>query len=206
MISVLMPTRGRPELAKQAIASLGKGVEVLVYLDEDDPKFNEYSFENVRVTTGERSGYNRLYNYYNILGEKATGDWLMLWNDDAIMETEWWQDKIWRYNHTVPHVLTFHEQDNLFPIISKKLFDLLGHFSLSPHVDSWVQYIGEHAGIQTLVPDVNIKHFREETQDDTYREGREHVKITSPEYNSAEMTRLRDKDVEIVKQWVGENQ
>jgi hypothetical protein len=39
-------------------------------------------------------GYDSLHEYYNELASKATGDWLMLWNDDAVMETEGWDEKI----------------------------------------------------------------------------------------------------------------
>lgn len=206
-VSILMPSRKRPEHALNAIRSLGPGnIEFLVCIDKDDPTYKEYDTirkqePRMQLFFEKRHGYDGLHNYYNLLASKATGDWLMLFNDDALMETELWLDKIWRYNHTVPHILTFHEKDNLFPIISKPLFDLIGHYSLSPHVDSWAQYIGENTGIQTLVPDINIAHLREDMNDDVYREGREHVRNTSPLYNSGEMTRLRDKDVQKVKEW-----
>ena len=92
MISVLVPSRERPELLARSLDSLGEGdLEVLVRVDEDDPRLEGYSrFPGLIV--GPRHGYRRLNHYYNELAERARGDWLLLWNDDSFMETPDWID------------------------------------------------------------------------------------------------------------------
>jgi hypothetical protein len=58
MISVVCPSRGRPQLAKRMIDSLLKNpgceVEILLYLNEDDSKLQEYKnlIDNKFISVG----------------------------------------------------------------------------------------------------------------------------------------------------------
>src|SRR5690606_13600849 len=151
-------------LARKSLDSLGTGdFEVLVYFDFDDPQRHEYRLPNVRATEGARYGYDNLHKYYNVLAAQARGQWLMLWNDDAIMTTENWADIIHAPDHTIPQVLTvFHPVNNLFPIISRPFYETLGHFSLNTHADSWAQQVGERSGTQKYIEGVTIIHDKPE--------------------------------------------
>jgi hypothetical protein len=94
---------------------------------------------------------------------KATGDWLMLWSDDGVMETEGWDEKIHQHGGGFrilkPEMVNSPTPElNLFPVVSRKLYDLLGHISLQTHGDSWLQAIGRVNGIEEPV-DIKVKHL-----------------------------------------------
>jgi hypothetical protein len=204
-VSVLMPSRGRPDLAKQSINSLGKGdFEVLIATDQDDETRNHLARYKT-ISFAQRHGYGQLQIYYNTLSEKAKGDWLMLWNDDAIMETEGWVDKIAQFDHTKPMVLNpwGPETDNLFPVISRKWYEIVGHFSMNTHADSWVQQIGERLNLQVHVPGIKITHQGENLNDTTHQEVREVVRETSAKYRGMERERIADANK--IEEWCREN-
>lgn len=207
-VSVLMPSRGRFELAKKAAESLGNGqdYELLVAIDYDDPQFEQYTKWFNGCLVMERLGYGGLHHYYNDLAETAGGDWLMLWNDDAIMETEGWTDIISEYDHTRPQVLNVWQKDtpdNLFPLISRKWYEIVGHFSLNTHADSWVQQIGERLNIQVSVPGIKITHQGEDLHDQTHNEVKQVVRETSARYRAMEKERIEDADK--IRRWLDEN-
>ena len=110
-VAVLLPTRKRGKLAERCLLSLAEKAhnnEHIVYmvaLDDDDqesidyfestviPKFEELEL-NYDIRVVPRWGYINLHEYVNYLGREASADWLMFWNDDAIMETKGWDEKI----------------------------------------------------------------------------------------------------------------
>lgn len=198
MISVLIPSRGRPELLRESIDSLGVGdFEILVYVDRDDPYLTEYMQVPTTYTlVGKRHGYEGLQHYINDLCKIATGDWLFLWNDDAIMNTPIWWKKVHQPDR--PEVINFDSNliNNLFPLVSRQMYEAMGHFSLSPHNDSWVQDIANKLGIHTYVPGVYIYHRRMELDDQTKTESQAAYSTTSPAYE--EMWQLRDEDAKKI--------
>jgi hypothetical protein len=211
MISVLVPSRERPDLLARSIDSLGEGeFEVLVRVDEDDPRLDGYS-QLPGVVVGGHYGYLGLHHYYNELADRARGDWLFLWNDDCIMETRNWIDVVRSYDGkmAVLNPDTNHgnwEIDmNVFPILPRKMFELMGHFSLSPHNDSWLEFVARDAGIMVRVP-ISILHDRADltgnNADGVYagrrrdREG----------FLSAEMESARERDVDAIRDYLARNE
>lgn len=99
MISVLIPSRSRPEQARRAHDSLldmarnpGE-VEVLFYLNNDDPLLNEYL--KIEFNTPPIIGPDNPTSYsWNLLAKQCTGDLLMMGGDDSVMLTEDWDIKI----------------------------------------------------------------------------------------------------------------
>jgi glycosyltransferase involved in cell wall biosynthesis len=211
-ISVLVPTRGRAEMLGKSIGSLmdkasSFNLEILVRVDEDDTESKEAKFEIsdpiIQVVTGPRHGYRQLQKYYNELAEKATGDWLMLWSDDAIMETEGWDEKIHQHGGGLrvlkPEMVNSPTPElNLFPVVSRKLYDLLGHLSLQAHGDSWLQAIARANGIEEPV-DIKVKHLREDIEDLTKQTSLATYRESSPEFFSPEFQELLYQDVIKVK-------
>lgn len=169
MISVLLPTRGRPVALAESVGSLRHlaaetdGLEILVAADPDDPDTGlaaaTIGVDHVWVAP-ERYGYHQLQLYVNYLAERASGDWLLLWNDDARMLTPGWDvivheqppSVLWPLSNDVPGC-------NTFPLWPRSWTAAMGHVSLSPHCDSWIQHIGEALQLQERIP-VEVLHDR----------------------------------------------
>ena len=69
-------------------------VEYLVAHDPDDPPPYPPPPDARFWEAPERYGYQRLHEYYNALAAQARGDWLFIWNDDARMASEGWDEVI----------------------------------------------------------------------------------------------------------------
>ena len=104
-ISVLLATRGRSKMLEKSIDSLmtnisdSENVEIMLGIDNDDQETLDFvqsdDFQNkmqdeynvdVQAVLFDRLGYKNLHQYMNQLWGQANGEWLLLWNDDAIMQ------------------------------------------------------------------------------------------------------------------------
>lgn len=154
MISVLLPSRGRPDLLRSSLYSLrGRAskpdsFEIHVAFDADDPDTASAAtfLANMHRTT--RFGYAGLHHYFNLLADKAAGDWLYLWNDDAVMLTDGWDDII---NERKPDTVLHTIIKTRFPVIPAAWVRHIGHLSLSRHCDTWWDELGKelrrHEGV-----------------------------------------------------------
>lgn len=212
MISVLLPSRGRPKALADSIDSLlghahrSGGVEVLIAADPDDPATIEadHPWQATVWTAPERYGYHRLHEYVNRLAALAEGEWLMLWNDDARMRTEGWDAVI----HDQPAgVLWPHSNDiatcNTFPIWAAAWTEHLGHVSLSPHCDSWIQYLGQTLDRHERIA-VDILHDRADLtggHDDQTR-AESLAGYRTQEYGSPAMETARAADAAALRKYL----
>ena len=97
MISLCCPSRGRPELAQRLVNSATEQAkyttEFLFYLNDDDPKLEEYKdvLDEKHYTVGpnQSTGYS-----WNQMADKASNDIVMLVGDDVEVQTQDWDDKI----------------------------------------------------------------------------------------------------------------
>ena len=114
-ISVILPTRKRARALVTSLTSIcnnfsGDGeLEILIAYDRDDeesrqffkdtwPDLNRYwPRVSLQIFESERYGYTQLHRYVNLLGSHATGDWIMFWNDDAVMLTNAWDREVLKY-------------------------------------------------------------------------------------------------------------
>lgn len=209
MISVLLPSRGRPRALAESIATLldladkPGGIQVLVAADPDDKPTLQASlpWQASIWTAPKRYGYPRLHEYVNRLAERADGDWLMLWNDDARILTEGWDAVVeehasgvlWPHSNDIPTC-------NTFPIWPHTWTDHLGHVSLSPHCDSWIQFLGQTLGRHERV-DIDILHDRADLtggHDDQTRAG-SLAGYRTADYGSPAMEAARAADVAALR-------
>ena len=187
MISVLLPSRDRDWQMVDAADSLlymadsFDDVEILIAADPDD----EGTIDTARGCdfrlwiAPERYGYANLSAYWNHLAMMASGDWLLLWNDDARMLTSGWDQII---KSQPPAVLWAYtrgdDAGNYFPVWPASWTRLLGRICPipGPHVDTYIQAVGKHLDRIRRIP-VELDHTRPDftgtvPADDTYAEGR----------------------------------
>lgn len=193
-ISILLPTRKRTNVIVKSIGSLlanahnPSNIEILIAYDEDDEEsqtffssvwypFVEQSGATTKVFETERFGYLKLYKYVNFLGSHANGDWLMFWNDDALMLTEGWDTEIIKNNNfwgllRMPCVNMDHPFA-LFPIIPKEWVDFFGKISPVNHSDWWIFHVTYHLNKIRNIP-VQVYHDRADVtghnNDETFKE------------------------------------
>lgn len=191
-IAILLPTRGRAESLERSIRSLVEsaddistvqfmfgfddddsiGVEhftnaVQPYLDQHDISYTAMSFKPM--------GYIRLNEYVNELARASDAQWLVFWNDDAIMHSAHWDTNIYKYTGQFK-VLAFDTHNkhpySIFPIVPREWLDLLGY--LSPHQisDGWISQQAYLLDIMERT-DISVEHDRFDltgnNHDETYQ-------------------------------------
>jgi hypothetical protein len=171
LLSVLLPSRSRFDMLCNTIdtfidkAKDPKNLEVIIKIDNDD-------FETIRrmpelrqdvliktLITPRLNGYASIHEYCNEMVKIATGDWVVLINDDSTMETDLWDTIlenitppiefkgsqnlacvrmycIWKRNGQVTSIT-----NNEFPAVRRKACEILGYFALQTHVDSFLHMI-----------------------------------------------------------------
>jgi beta-1,4-mannosyl-glycoprotein beta-1,4-N-acetylglucosaminyltransferase len=216
-ISVLIPTRGRPQALLKSIASLlenaadPSSIEILLGIDVDDIESIE-ALPHVQADTSAvvipRRGHHRLHEYFNRLAGIATGDWTLAWSDDALMQTKNWDDLI----AALPPCIGWPEHnhpanwDNIaFPIVPRLWIELVGHYSLDWAVDGWWQYVGRYSDTIKPVP-IYILHDRADltgnNDDTTFAERTIH---STAFWSDAIQTQIRD-DAEQIRDWLTRQQ
>jgi hypothetical protein len=183
-ISVVFTSRGRPEALRLTLTQLMElahfpgDIEAIVAVDPDDETVRGLELPaGCRMWTApERYGYRGLHLYLNQLAEMASGRWLMWWNDDMRMQTQGWdtiirmspQAVLWPAANHVHHA-------NIVPIWPRAWSDAAGMVTPTMHMDTWLQYVGEHLGRHHKVP-IEVVHERADVtgghDDQTYAEGR----------------------------------
>ncbi len=163
MISILLPTRRRFEALVVSMNSLVRTatypekLEFLLWIDADDTDYLGRLLEllqsysgTYRIMINERTPYNEgMHHWINDLCLISKGEWLFIWNDDAVMKTTGWDDEIYAHDSDSPMVLAPDNQLShdvgksipLFPIISRRWYELTEHFSLHPCNDTWVERV-----------------------------------------------------------------
>lgn len=219
-ISAILPSRGRPDQLEMAIRNLAgtaaqpSQLEILVGLDADD----EESIETMRRLCKElplpfvsswvspqRFGYARLHEYVNFLAGQSVGDWLMLWNDDAVMVTDDWDavireqpaDRCLFMNARYPAPAP----GNIFPVWPRDWYTITGHVSLSANCDVWVSEVARRLGAEVRVPIEAVhERCRDEEADATHAEGRMLMgEGNAADYDSAANRMARTRDVRMIR-------
>jgi hypothetical protein len=213
LISILIPTRNRFDSLLKAIGSILKTtkhlekIEIILRFDSDDINSLSRTSElptdkiDINIMIGPRYKYIELHKYVNEMCEKTTGEFIAWFNDDCVIETEGWDEIIEKY---IGKIVCFYPNNketgggNIFPIISRKIYEILGHFSLSQQVDSWQAVVGKSAGIEVKIDDVIFIHNRK--QDYVSDENREAVlKQAAKVWKNTRS--LRVQDVKKIKEY-----
>ena len=137
-ISVLVPTRGRRSLAERFLLSAFQlsnapnSVEYILYVDDDDLDSQAISVTGVqyRIIVGPRCNMG-VCNTRCL--EEAQGDIIVLGNDDVVIRTKGWDEKIRIFHQSIPdriylaypNDLNKGEELSAFPILSRKTCELI---------------------------------------------------------------------------------
>jgi len=171
-ISVLLPTRKRIPLIKRCIESLldnasdPSKIQLLFGVDDDDQKSIDF-LRDIKhpirsVIKFKRLGYENLHQYNNSLASYAQGTWIMIFNDDAIMQTKNWDLEIAKFDGQFK-LLRVQEQTghpySIFPIVPWDWFRCLDHLSLHGQNDAWLSEIAYMLDVMQDVP-IKVLHDR----------------------------------------------
>lgn len=223
LVSVLLPTRGRPEHLYQAVASLyttckDKALaEFLFKADDDDPATVDLvqgmirDGLNGRLFAGPRGrGYLDMHCWVNDMAREARGDWLFLWNDDARMATQHWdqillhaaigEDCPWHGVREVCMLVapTLGRPDaSEFAFVRRRVVEVLGHYSLNPHTDNWIYSVVcfVHAAFRLCVNVQHLSHSDDMPADDVRREVLKSYEVAGRDLNSVAEMRQKVEDV-----------
>jgi Glycosyl transferase family 2 len=206
LISVLVPSRGRPDMLARAIrtayetATHARRVEVVVWLDDDEPNELDYMFkakfsapldgslpESVRVITGPRK---LLSECWNTCYEHARGEILMHCGDDVTFNTPGWDQRVREEFEKLPDRIGLVFGDDLstnFPdlathgFVHRRWVQAVGYFLpplfSSDWNDVWISEVAKRVGRLVPMSDVVIEHhhytFGKAERDQTHAEREE---------------------------------
>jgi hypothetical protein len=217
LVSFLLPSRGRPKWLCEAIDSIyslatdKSCMEFILKVDDDDNETISVatklsSLIPIKILISPKgNGYHEMHHWINNLSAIATGDWLFIMNDDARFTTEDWDGmlswseppKPWHGCNDVALFLTptiTRPDANEFFFLRRKVYEILGHFSLSPHNDTWMFKIMQFVDSTFTFSQIEIDHFSDIAKDDTRKESVEAYKTTISTLTSKESKRARLAD------------
>ena len=220
LISVLLPSRGCPREWFETIYNLmekyevPERIEILLCLDGDDPAshtvverarnaFGETI--NVHALIGTRgSGYASLHKYIEELCAVSRRQFLFFFSDDAVMETGSWDTQVSRFCDEFCALRCSNPglgvDRTSFPIVHRKVYEIIGHFSLNAMIDGWMQKIARGAGIKKNLP-VRISH--KDCRGATFLEANRSAKTTIlPHWKSAEVSNSLAADLQRVRRYL----
>lgn len=171
--SIILPTRGRPQGVMALIDSINyttsdlSKIEMIIKIDDDDLSYvesldaiNQMANFKLTIIGGHRlHGYCSLNVFVNQMTQMAEGRWLWMLNDDVRVVTHGWDDilraipvtrktrmGVLRCSYPYPRPRTDYNPNNIFPVVSRELTQLIGHYSLTMYNDLYIDTLGEQAG------------------------------------------------------------
>ena len=152
-IALLMPTRGRPRMAERFFQSVADTaaypelVEVVIYVDDDDVESHGLDSKSVRVTRiiGPRL---TMGEYNTRCLQNSGGDIVILVNDDMVIRTEGWDEKVRAMHASFPDGIYLAYGNDLFkgdklctfPILSRRTCDLLVEPFPKAYIGAFIDY------------------------------------------------------------------
>lgn len=178
-IAVLLPTRGRTVALTRSILSLfnkatdTSNIQLLLAFDHDDEVGYSYFKKKIQPWLDEHNidydalgfdslGYEGLNRYYNSMAEHADADWFFIWNDDAIMDTDGWDQVIKQHTGEFKLLAVRTHNDHpysIFPIVPREWYDLFNYLSLHQMIDAELSQIAYMLNVFERV-EIHVTHDR----------------------------------------------
>jgi hypothetical protein len=184
-ISVLVPTRGRPQRLRILLDSYARTAdssnsELVFRVDDDDPE-TQALLAGHRMHVGPRmNGYASLPTFFNELPAVATGDVFLCGNDDMVFVTHGWASALLAVANQYHDglfdlgVMSFNHTHYPFSVVSRKAVETMG-FLWDPRIfwgDMFLRDVMAAFGRCVPVHHVRIEHeWAGWTPDAVYEEG-----------------------------------
>lgn len=188
MISLIVPSRGRPQRFEQmwqsAVRTALEPIEVITYLDFDDETRAKYPVYGTQIV-GSRTVLSQAWN---IAAAQANGDMLMMAGDDLIFHTYGWdtiaKQRAWHYPDEIALIHTNdgyqNEQLATHPIVTRRWVEVVGTlcppYFTADYNDVWLHEVASAVGRRIYCPDIYIEHVHPDAgkieTDLTYQEQR----------------------------------
>ena len=201
-IAVLLPTRSRTDALTTSVASIVNlandvsHIQLLFGFDNDDQTgLNHFKtviqpFLDKHDVTYEAHafnsmGYAGLNRYYNHLAKSTSADWLFVWNDDAVMETQGWDTVIEQYTGEFKLLKVHTHNDHpysIFPIVPRAWYDLMNHLSRHQMIDAELSQLAFLLDIMQVI-EVDVTHNQVELTKDTTDLQKPKVRFEGNPYN-----------------------
>ena len=237
MISFSCPSRGRPTYARRLIDSAEKNasndVDIMFYLNDDDPKLTEYkdTIDEKYYTIGPNQ--STCYSW-NQLADRAKYDIVMLMGDDVDIKTPRWDnlivDEFNKYDDKILMVVPNDgrhkgtkkieiKESTLWPdtdlpaahfAVHKNWINTLGY--LAPpffwhwHVDSYTQKVARNLNRCLYLPTVTFK--AKKMFDDTGKQVRTNLNINNRDNFVWDKVKTRhlEADIQALKKVIKDQQ
>lgn len=195
LISVLVPTRGRPDGLKRLMNSLyetaahRRFVEIVVRLDEDDPKLQEYWHLAEHPFISIVKSRALLSECWNECAQSADGEILMHCGDDIEFLTNGWDQMVRDEFEKVNDKILFVHGDDLGPhgkefgthgFLHRRWIETVGYFVpplfSSDWNDVWLNEVANALNRRVLLPFVTEHHhytFGKAERDQTHADREE---------------------------------
>jgi hypothetical protein len=178
-IAVMLATHKRTDALSRSVFSLldrTKNLDriQLIFGIDDNDEIGTDHFINViqpeldrkgvdyMALSFEPLGYLKLNQYYNRMSEEADADWLMVWCDDAIMETQDWDERVaectGEFKLLKAHAHNEHPYA-VFPIIPAEWREVTGYFARHQMLDAEVSQMAYMLNVMKII-DITITHDR----------------------------------------------
>lgn len=131
------------------------------FIDVIQPELDRRGI-NYEAIGFEPMGYMGLNKYYNTLAEEADAEWLWVWCDDAICETNGWDQRIRECTgeFKLLKVHTHNEHPySIFPIYPVAWRDTLGYLSKHQLIDAECSQIAYYLDLMKII-EINVTHDR----------------------------------------------
>ena len=202
-ISILTPTRNRPNNCERFIKSIYNtawergGIELLFYVDKDDPALQVYKdlekhckteyigLYDVRFIVGEPQSVSLSWND---LAKECKGDVLIMGNDDLVYQTTSWDElldvELKQFEKDEIYVAYMEDGINgerhcAFPIVSRVWYNCLGRFTPGifnfGYNDTFIFEVGQMLDRTHFMPHIRAEHLhfsKGAPMDDTYARNR----------------------------------
>ena len=216
MISLLCPTRGRPDRAMQFLESVlntqANQNEIIFGLQSDDKELTNYPKE-IRDRAIVFDPRNTVY-YWNEMAKSASGGLVTLIADDVIMRTPDWDLQFESVKDIFPdNIYLITTQDGRgvgtspnhlptpHPTVTRKWIDTLGYFIFPGlfhyYADTWNAKIARHLNRQVNLYGITWEHLK--AHDNTRSEMRQNKWTELDEQTFNQCSRHLITDLELLK-------